>query len=400
MRLFLQVVPVSEAVRVVRSIAPPVPKESVPLEDALHRILAADIRADVDIPGFDRSTVDGYAVAAADTVGAGEAIPAMLHYRGRVAMGGRDPGSIAPGSCMYVPTGGVLPEGADAVAMIEYCEQLGDDVLVHRPVAPGENVVFADEDFAAGEVVLESGRALSPRDIGVAAAAGAGEVSVMRTPRVGIISTGNELVPIVAAPRPGEVRDVNSYLCGTYLMERGCHPVYYGIVRDDRENLAATLSAALEQCDLVLISGGSSKDERDNTAAVITDLGEVLVHGVAIAPGKPTIIGHAAGKPVIGLPGHPASAYVVLVAIVDHLLAAMMQTEVSRRTVAAVLDQNIPSAKGREDYVRVMVKDGRATPVFGKSGLLNTLTRSTGLVRVPAGSEGLEVGEAVEVIVW
>jgi len=400
MSLFLEVVAVSEAVAAVRRIAPPPGREEVPLEDALHRVLAQDVRADVDIPGFNRSTVDGYAVAAAETTGASEAIPAMLQCRGRVGMGSADPGSVSPGSCHYVPTGGALPEGADAAVMIEHTEQIGDDILVHRPVAPGENVVLRGEDFQAGEVVLSRGRVLSPRDIGVAAAVGADRVIVAKVPKIGIISTGNELVPVAATPGPGEVRDANSYLAGAFVTERGCHPVYFGIVRDDRAVLTQAIASALDRCDAVLVSGGSSKDERDNTAAVIAELGEVLVHGIALAPGKPTIIGTARGKPVIGLPGHPASAFVVLTAIVDHLLAAMLDTTVSRRAVRARLTQNVPSARGREDYVRVSVRDGEATPVFGKSGLLNTLVQSEGLVRVPASSEGLEVGEEVEVILW
>lgn len=400
MSLFLEVVAVSEAVAAVRRIAPPPGREEVPLEDALHRVLAQDVRADVDIPGFNRSTVDGYAVAAAETTGASEAIPAMLQCRGRVGMGSADPGSVSPGSCHYVPTGGALPEGADAAVMIEHTEQIGDDILVHRPVAPGENVVLRGEDFQAGEVVLSRGRVLSPRDIGVAAAVGADRVIVAKVPKIGIISTGNELVPVAATPGPGEVRDANSYLAGAFVTERGCHPVYFGIIRDDRAVLTQAIASALDRCDAVLVSGGSSKDERDNTAAVIADLGEVLVHGIALAPGKPTIIGTARGKPVIGLPGHPASAFVVLTAIVDHLLAAMLDTAVSRRTVHARLAQNVPSARGREDYVRVSVRGGEATPVFGKSGLLNTLVQSEGLVRVPASSEGLEVGEEVEVILW
>jgi len=400
MSLFLEVVAVSEAVAAVRRIAPPPGREEVPLEDALHRVLAQDVRADVDIPGFNRSTVDGYAVAAAETTGASEAIPAMLQCRGRVGMGSADPGSVSPGSCHYVPTGGALPEGADAAVMIEHTEQIGDDILVHRPVAPGENVVLRGEDFQAGEVVLSRGRVLSPRDIGVAAAVGADRVIVAKVPKIGIISTGNELVPVAATPGPGEVRDANSYLAGAFVTERGCHPVYFGIVRDDRAVLTQAIASALDRCDAVLVSGGSSKDERDNTAAVIAELGEVLVHGIALAPGKPTIIGTARGKPVIGLPGHPASAFVVLTAIVDHLLAAMLDTAVSRRAVRARLTQNVPSARGRENYVRVSVRDGEATPVFGKSGLLNTLVQSEGLVRVPASSEGLEVGEEVEVILW
>jgi molybdopterin molybdotransferase len=400
MSLFLEVVAVSEAVAAVRRIAPPPGREEVPLEDALHRVLAQDVRADVDIPGFNRSTVDGYAVAAAETTGASEAIPAMLQCRGRVGMGSADPGSVSPGSCHYVPPGGALPEGASAAVMIEHTEQIGDDILVHRPVAPGENVVLRGEDFQAGEVVLSRGRVLSPRDIGVAAAVGADRVIVAKVPKIGIISTGNELVPVAATPGPGEVRDANSYLAGAFVTERGCHPVYFGIIRDDRAVLSQAIASALDRCDAVLVSGGSSKDERDNTAAVIAELGEVLVHGIALAPGKPTIIGTARGKPVIGLPGHPASAFVVLTAIVDHLLAAMLDTTVSRRAVRARLTQNVPSARGREDYVRVSVRDGEATPVFGKSGLLNTLVQSEGLVRVPASSEGLEVGEEVEVILW
>lgn len=400
MSLFLEVVPVSEAVAAVRRIAPPPGREEVPLEDALHRVLAQDIRADVDIPGFNRSTVDGYGVAAAETTGASEAIPAMLQCRGRVGMGSADPGSVSPGSCHYVPTGGALPGGADAAVMIEHTEQIGDDILVHRPVAPGENVVLRGEDFQAGEVVLSRGRVLSPRDIGVAAAVGADRVVVVKVPKIGIISTGNELVPVAVTPGPGEVRDANSYLAGAFVTERGCHPVYFGIVRDDRAVLTQAIASALDRCDAVLVSGGSSKDERDNTAAVIAELGEVLVHGIALAPGKPTIIGTAREKPVIGLPGHPASAFVVLTAIVDHLLAAMLDSAVSRRTVRARLTQNVPSARGREDYVRVSVRDGEAAPVFGKSGLLNTLVQSEGLVRVPASSEGLEVGEEVEVILW
>ena len=400
MSLFLEVVSVSEAVETVRRIAPLPGCEEVPLEDALHRVLARDVRADIDIPGFDRSTVDGYAVAAAETTGASEAIPAMHQCQGRVGMGTADAGVVSRGTCLYVPTGGALPGGADAVVMIEHTEQIGDDVLIHRPVAPGENVVFRGEDFGAGRVILERGRVLSPREIGVAAAVGADRVGVAKMPKIGIVSTGNELVPVVETPGPGEVRDANTYLAGAFVTERGCHPVYFGIVRDERAVLKRAIASALDRCDAVLVSGGSSKDDRDNTAAVIAELGKVLIHGIALAPGKPTIIGTARGKPVIGLPGHPASAFVVLVAVVDHLLAAMRQTAVSWRTIPARLTQNIPSARGREDYVRVSLSGGEATPVFGKSGLLNTLVQSEGLVRVPASSEGFEVGEEVEVILW
>jgi molybdopterin molybdotransferase len=400
MRLFLEVVPVEEAIACARRIAPSMPAEEVTLGDAWRRVLAEDAAADVDIPGFTRSVVDGYAVVAADTVGAGEALPAMLAQIGRVAMGAETPLRITSGECAYVPTGGLLPEGADAMAMVEYSEEVGDEVLVHRPVAPGENIIIAGEDFRAGEVVLTRGRRLSPRDMGVLAATGHTAVRVARRPRVGIISTGNELVPVSAVPGGAQVRDVNTSLCSGFVQEQGGIPVPYGIVTDEREALAAALSRALDECDLVLLSGGSSKGDRDMCADIIAAEGEVLVHGIAIAPGKPTIIGTARDTPVIGLPGHPASAYVVLIVVVGELLAAMNGEERSEQMRAATLTQNIPSARGREDYIRVAVDGTAATPLFGKSGLLNTLFASSGVVRVPAAKEGLETGETVEVILW
>ncbi len=401
MSLFLHVVPVSEAIATVRKIAPNLPAEVVPLAESCRRVLAADVMSDIDIPGFDRSVVDGYAVIAADTIGAGDAIPAMLRLSGRVAMGQQPDASVEGGSCIYVPTGGVLPKGANAVVMIEHAEAVGDEILIKKPVAHGENVLFRDEDFAKGSVVLARRKRLSPQDTGVLAATGSLKVPVIKTPVIGIISTGNEIVPPDTVPAPGRIRDVNSYLCGSFVQERGCRPVYYGIIRDEREGLKTALGRALGECDAVLISGGSSKDDRDVAAAVIGDLGTVLIHGISIAPGKPTIIGTCAGKPVIGLPGHPASAFIVLFVIGSHLLAAMCgEGEARFRSRPAVLAANIPSARGREDYVRVRLENGRAFPLFGKSGLLNTLVKGDGVVRVPAGTEGFEPGAEVEVILW
>jgi molybdopterin molybdotransferase len=401
MSLFLQLVSVSKAVEEVRNIAVRCGDEPVPLTDALHRILARDILADVDIPGFTRSVVDGYAVRAAETVGSSDAIPSMFALRGRVAMGASDGMNLQPGECIYVPTGGVLPAGADGVVMIEHAERIGDEILIKKSVAYGENVLLYNEDFSEGEPVLQGGKRLSAQDIGVLAAAGCRDVPVARKPKIGILSTGNELVPMSVRPQAGQVRDVNSYVIAAAVRDWGCFPVFYGIVRDEREALSTGISKATTECDVVLISGGSSKDERDMVSAIIGEQGKVLVHGIAIAPGKPTIIGKCNGKPVIGLPGHPASAFIVLIAIVRHLITAMTgETGSSVRTLQATLDQNVPSAKGREDYVRVAVKNGIATPLFGKSGLLNTLVKSTGVVRVPAESEGLETGTLVEVILW
>jgi molybdopterin molybdotransferase len=401
MSLFLQVVSVSKAIEEIRNLAVRCGDEPVPLIEALHRILAEDVLADVDIPGFTRSVVDGYAVRAADTTGSSDVIPSMFPLRGRVAMGASAGNSLQSGECIYVPTGGILPEGADAVVMIEHAEQIGKEVLVKKPVAHGENVLFFNEDFSSGDVVCQRGRRLSPQDIGVLAAAGCIDVPVVRIPKIGILSTGNELVPVNVRPLPGHVRDVNSYVVASFVREQGCTPILYGIVQDDREALRSAISNATTECDAVLISGGSSKDDRDMVAAIIREEGEVLIHGIAISPGKPTIIGKCNSKPIIGLPGHPASAFIVLIVIVRHLIAGMTgDSESGVRSVQATLGQNVSSSKGREDYVRVAVHDGIATPLFGKSGLLNTLVKSTGIVRIPAEREGLETGTLVEVIVW
>jgi len=401
MSLFLQIVSVSTAIEEVRNLAVRCGEESVPLIEAFHRIVAQEVRADGDIPGFTRSVVDGFAVRSADTTGSSDTIPSMLTLLGRVAMGDAGHHLIQPGVCIYVPTGGILPGGADAVVMIEHTEQLGEQVLVKKPVAQGENVLLFNEDFSQGQPVVNRGKRLSSQDIGVLAAAGCTAVPVVKKPKIGILSTGNELVPATVRPRAGQVRDVNSYVIAATVRDLGCLPVFYGIVLDEIEALSRVIGKATEECDAVLISGGSSKDDRDMVAAIIAERGRVMVHGIAIAPGKPTIIGQCDRKPVIGLPGHPASAFIVLIAIVRHLIIAMTgETGSTVRTLQAVLDQNISSSKGREDYVRVAVHDGIATPVFGKSGLLNTLVRSTGVVRVPAESEGLETGTRIEVIVW
>jgi molybdopterin molybdotransferase len=402
MSRFLQVVPVAEAVRVVVKIAPAMAAETVPVEWSAGRVLAAPVVADTDIPGFDRSVVDGYAVRSSDTTGAGDAVPALLQSVGRVAMGTNDRKIIVrTGECAYIPTGGVLPEGADAVVMVEYTEEAGDTILIKRPVAYGENVLLRDEDFKKGERVFLPGRRLTPQDAGVLAACGCAAVPVAKKPVIGIISTGNELVPVTALPGPGQIRDANMSMLASWLSEYGCIPRLYGIVKDEREAFEAVIASALPECDLMLLSGGSSKDDRDMTAGVIAGKGEVLVHGIAIAPGKPTIIGRVANKPVFGLPGHPASAFVVLIAIVRPILDTMLGLKKSLlRTVKGTLRENIPSQRGREEYVRVRVENGMVTPLFGKSGLLNTLVKSDGLICIPAGYEGLEKGSEVEVILW
>jgi molybdopterin molybdotransferase len=402
MSRFLNVIAVTDAVAVAEKISPVQKTETIPVEQSAGRVLAVDITADVDIPGFDRSVVDGYAVRSADTNGASSSAPALLQCVGRVAMGIKDTNLVIGNTeCTYIPTGGVLPEGADAAVMVEYTEAAGDTILVKKPVSHYENILLRDDDFRKGETVFRKGRRLSPQDAGVLAACGCPTVPVAKKPVVGIISTGNELVPASAVPGPGQVRDANAPMLAAWLGEYGCEPRLFGIVKDEREAFEAVIARALPECDIVLLSGGSSKDDRDMTAGVIAGKGEVLVHGIAIAPGKPTIIGKIEGKPVFGLPGHPASAFVVLIAIVRPLLDTMLGLDKPLLpTMKATLAENIPSQRGREEYIRVRVEGRVATPLFGKSGLLNTLVKSHGLIRIPAGYEGLEKGSEVEVILW
>lgn len=402
MTQFLRLISVIEAVNLISRISPPIGTENVPLTEAYGRVLAEDIRADTDIPGFDRSIKDGFAVNAADTVRASESAPAPLTKVGQITMGRKGNGiAIKPGECAYIPTGGVLPKGADAVVMLEYCQDLGETVLAGRQVTSGENIIRADEDYTHGEGVLTAGELLNVRDVGVLAAAGASRVAVRKRPAVGIVPTGIELVPPDEVPEAGDVRDVNSYLCSAFVQERGGVPKYYPIVRDDPADLEAVLTSALNECDAILITGGSSKDDRDITAGVIGSLGEVLAHGIALAPGKPTIIGKIGHTPVIGIPGHPASTMVVLAVLAAPLLQSL--SGCTRRREAqqkAVLTRNVPSERGREEYVRVKLIGDEAVPLFGKSGLLNTLVESDGLVRVLQGCEGLEAASEVDVRLW
>lgn len=399
---FLHLIPVAEAIHLINRISPTVDAETVPLTAAYGRILAEDVQTDTDIPGFDRSVKDGFAVNAADTVRASEAVPVPLTKVGEVSMGQGENGlSIRPDECAYIPTGGALPEGSDAVVMLEYCQDLGASVLVGRQVSPGENIIRADEDYARGENVLAAGKLLNVQDVGVLAAVGMPRVVVRRRPVIGVVSTGIELVPPDQVPATGEVRDVNSYLCGAFVEGRGGIPRYYDIVRDNPEDLADLLSSALDECDAFLITGGSSKDDRDIAAGVIGSLGEVFAHGLALAPGKPTIVGKIRHAPVIGIPGHPASTRVVLSVLAGPLMQSLSGcTSYREAQQRAFLTQSIPAERGREEYVRVRLHGDEAVPLFGKSGLLNTLVESDGFIRIPQGCEGLEAGSEVDVTLW
>lgn len=362
--------------------------------------LAADITADQPVPAFDRSTVDGFAVRAADTFGASDSLPALLQITGEVDMGQAAGASIQPGQTAIIPTGGMLPAGSDGVAMVEYTERLDQfTVEISRPVAPGDNVIRQGEDFLAQSTVLAAGRRIGPYEMGLAAAAGHHRMPVAAALRVGIISTGEELVRPNIVPAPGQVRDINSYCLAGLVTASGGIPQIYDIVHDDKNQLEKILAQALGQNDLVVISGGSSVGVRDMTLDVLA--GGLLFHGLAVRPGKPTLAAVLDHKLVVGLPGHPASAAIAFYLLVRPLLENGSYTE-SKQTIWAVLTRNLASGPGREDYVRVKLLPGQedllASPILGKSGLIHTLAEADGLIRIPLHQEGLSAGQRVEVI--
>lgn len=380
--------------------------ERVAREAALGRITAAPVLAPEDLPPFPRSSVDGYAVCSADTFGASEGLPAYLTVTAEIPMGQAPAVPLSPGEAQKIATGGALPEGADAVVMVEHTEQSApDEIAVLRPVSPGENVMQRGEDCRAGEPLLPAGRLIRAQELALLAHAGVGELEVVRRPRVAIISTGDELVPPEATPAPGQIRESNGQALQVLVRRDGGEPTYLGIARDDEQQILALLRQGMSY-DLILISGGSSVGARDLTAALIGRLGSpgVLVHGVQLKPGKPTILAVAEGVPVVGLPGHPVSSQVVYGLFVAPLLRQMQGLPPEPRfrpTVRARLTKNVASTAGRTDVVRVRLfrQDGEvwAEPVHGKSGLISTLVRADGLLVIPSAREGLLAGDLVEV---
>lgn len=378
------------------------PPETVGLDCALGRVLAQDILAEEYVPGFDRSTVDGYALRGADTFGCSESIPALLTCTGAVEMGKEPTFAVGPYQCGAIPTGGALPEGADAVQMVEHTEDYGGgEIGIVKSVPPGANLIFKGDDVKPGDLVLRKGRRLEPQDIGALAALGVTQVPVVPRLRVGLISTGDELVPPEGDPGPGQVRDVNGPLVAALLAQAGVEPVPLGIVPDREELLREAVEEALAACDCVVLSGGSSVGEKDAACRVMASLGEVLCHGVAMKPGKPTLLGKAEGKPILGLPGHPVAALFTAKLFLIPLLARLEGRTWAERTVSARLAQTVPANHGRAQYTGVTLEekpDGLwAVPIWGKSGLITTLAGADGFFCVPRDREGIPAGESVEV---
>jgi molybdopterin molybdotransferase len=399
-----------DAWRVLEAHLPRAPRaERIPVARALDRVLAEDLVAPSDLPPFPRSTMDGFAVRAADTFGATEGLPAYLTLVGEAPMGSAPDVQVGVGQAVAIATGGMMPAGADGVVIVEHTQAVDSATIeVVRSIAPGENVLRVGEDVCHGDPILPAGHALRPQDLGGLTALGITQVQVARRLSVAIISSGDELVPPDQEPGPGQIRDINTYTLSALVERAGHLPMPLGIVPDVYDALASAARDGLERADVLLLSAGSSVSTRDMTASAIASLGKpgVLVHGVSLRPGKPTILAVAHGKPAFGLPGNPVSCIVTFDLFVAPTLARMSGTlrPPRKQALLARLTHNIASAAGREDYVQVRLEehDGAlwANPVFGKSNLIYTLIRADGMVRVDLDKNGLETGQLVPVILF
>ncbi len=375
--------------------------ELLPSEAALGRVLAENLLAEADLPAFDRSAVDGFAVVSRDTFGASAAQPSLLQLAGEVAMGERADFALDAGMCAAVWTGGELPQGADAVVMLEETEALpGGLVAVETAAAPGKNVVFRGDDIRRGEALLPAGKTLDARDIGLLAALGVTSVSVRARAQVCVLSTGDELVDPAQMPTGAQIRDLNGPMLTAACREAGADARFAGRVPDDEDALLRDMREAGASCDLLILSGGSSAGAKDAAARCLEKLGGVLFHGLALKPGKPTLAGMTGETPTIGLPGHPAAAYLVFHALVRPIIAALSGGMLAETIVPAVLTRAAPSNHGREELLPVRLSGGEAEPLFIKSGLVLPLTRADGYVRIPRDTEGLQKGARVDVILF
>ena len=387
---------------------PQVATEEIPLLETVDRILAEDIVADVDLPDFPRAIVDGYALQGASTFGASDGNPAYLNITGSIAMGESPKLTVGPGEAARIATGGMLPKGADGVIMIEHTEAIDDATIeVYRSIAPGQNMIAIGEDIKKKSCVLKQGQMIRPQEAGLLAALGRRKVAVFQKPVIGIISTGDEIIPINETPRRGQIRDINTYTLAGLIHETGSQAISYGIVRDDFETLFEKCKLALDQCDMILISGGSSVGTRDFTVDVLSALqdAKILVHGISISPGKPTILAKIQNKAFWGMPGHVVSSMIVFSRVVRPFVmhfSGLTHGPTTEHRLKAILTRNVASTQGRVDFVRVRLRHEKdqllADPVLGKSGLISTMVFADGLVEIDINTEGLDKGTVVEVI--
>jgi molybdopterin molybdotransferase len=400
MRPIRETIPLDEALALILEHAEPVTRvERVALAHAAGRVIASAPIATIDVPPFDRAAMDGYAVRAEDTFGAGRYEPRVLRCIETVYTGQVPSRAIETGVCIEIATGAPMPDGADAVVMVEETERVPgtDDVRIFTPVYPRQHVGRRGADIASGQPVLQSGDVLNPSRIGAIAAVGALEVDVYARPRIAILSTGNEVVPPGAPLRPGQIYDINQFTLSSIIAAHGGEPIVLPTAQDTVDALSQAIDAALAE-DVLVFSGGSSVGERDLILDVLVRRGEVLFHGVAVKPGKPTVFGRVAGKPVLGMPGYPTSClsngYMLLVPMLRRMARL---PEYRPQIVRVPLARRIVSTTGRHQFYTVRIADGVATPAFKASGDITSMSRADGFVEIPAHVDIVEAGELVDV---
>lgn len=406
--MFRKLVSVDEAKKILaKNFTPkPVGSEIVALSEAYDRVIASDVVSRYDIPPFTRSTVDGYAVKASDTFGAEENRPVALRLRGRVSIGEAPKVRVQKGTLAEIVTGAPIPEGADAIVMVEYTDKKGDAVLVRQAVSQGENVMMAGSDIRKGETVLEKGAVLSPYEIGALAAIGSVKVSVFRRPKVAIFSTGAEVIEPERPLTPGKIFDINAHALSAGTQECGCEPLNMGIVQDEHGPMKTAFQKALKTTDAVITSGGVSVGPTDIIPKVLDTLGKpgVIVHGIAIRPGKPTTIAVVNNKPVFSLPGHPASSLMIFHLFVRPILICMTgRKDQEPAKVKALVSERLFPSRGRRTYVTVTLRKDRggeivASPVStGLSGAITTLSKADGFLVIRENQQFIEKGARVDV---
>lgn len=384
--------------------------ESIMTFDALGRVLAEDIIAKTDVPSFDRSAVDGYALRAEETYGASPTNPMILDVIGSVEIGFPSKTTLKKQQVMKIATGAAIPKGADSVVMIEYTETIGDNkVEVYSSLTPWENVSRKGEDVKRGEDILSKGTLLQPQDLGILVALGNSKVMVVKKPRVAVLSTGNELVELGERMDHGRIVDSNRPILMAMVKEFGGEPLDFGIARDSIEEIGNKIIKAIEDSDMVLVSGGTSVGAGDLVPEVINSLGKpgVIVHGISIRPGRPTGLAAVESTPIILLPGFPVAAMISFIAFVQPILLMILEAfpdQFAKRTVRAKMLRRIPSSIGNRTFARVIIKRVGggyvAEPLrTSGSGVISSMIRANGLVIIPEEKEGLEEGEEVEVAI-
>ena len=406
---FLKVTPIEKALKIIDEHPSALPPTvNVNTVDSISRTISKPIKSSSNLPNFERSTMDGYAVRASDTYGASQSQPSYLHVVSEIKMGSTPNTRLNTGEASRIFTGGMIPESADAVVMVEYTELIDQSLIeIIKPVAPGENIIQIGEDIKENDIIFEVGHKIRPQDIGGLLALGITQIPVFQPPKIGVISTGDELIDPKTEPIKGQVRDINSYTISSLIQKHGGEPIIFGINKDEFEIQFETAKKALSKCSIVVISAGSSTSSRDLTSKVISNLGKpgILMHGLAHKPGKPSIIGSARDKLIFGLHGNPVSAMIIFQLLVKKAINNILRrTQEIINPSKAILTTDIPSINGREEHVPVKLFNSQsgtlmAQPVFGKSNLIYTLIRSDGIVVVPINKSGVYSGDLVDVFI-